>query len=49
MLTERAPESVDNRPLLAERTFGRDLVADSPSMRRLLGVVERVDPPLAAR
>ena len=46
MLTERALESrrlrVDNRLLVAERSVGRHLVANSPAMRRLLSVIERV-------
>jgi DNA-binding NtrC family response regulator len=46
MLTERALESrrlrIDNRRLVAERSIGHRLVASSPPMRKLLGVIERV-------
>ena len=46
MITERALESrrlrVDNRLLVAERAVGRHLIANSPAMRKLLSVIERV-------
>lgn len=46
MITDRALESrrlrVDNRRLVAERSVGRRLIANSPSMRKLLSMIERV-------
>jgi two-component system response regulator AtoC len=46
LLAERALESrqlrVDNRRLVAERSIGRHLIGNSPAMRKMLSVIERL-------